>query len=136
MMLDIPLDAHCLPGRGKRVDCNLPVIGVADEDEIQALMTSIVYQRHVLGISLPAVGISLSKLAPLQMLSLAGMKSRGNGFVCPRPIAHGLIDSFQLKVHLAYSLPGSSSLGSYNIADPTSALYFSRTPFLFGVNQR
>ena len=61
MMLDIPLDAHCLPGRGKRVNCNLPVIGVADEDEIQALITSIVCQRHVLGISLPVVGISLSK---------------------------------------------------------------------------
>ena len=59
--LDIPFDAHCLPGRGKRVDCNLPVIGVADEDQIQALMTSIVCQRHVLGISLPVVGISLSK---------------------------------------------------------------------------
>ena len=39
----------------------MPVIGVVDEDQIQALMTSIVCQRHVLGISLPVVGISLSK---------------------------------------------------------------------------
>ena len=59
--LDIPFDAHVLPGRGKRVDCRLPVVCAADEDVIDALVTSTVCQRHVWGISLPVVGVSLSK---------------------------------------------------------------------------
>jgi hypothetical protein len=59
--LDIPFDAHVLPGHGKRVDCRLPVVCAAEEDVIDALVTSTVCQRHVWGISLPVVGISLSK---------------------------------------------------------------------------
>jgi hypothetical protein len=50
-----------LPGRGKRVDCRLPVICAADEDEIQDLVISTVCQRHVWGISLPVVGLLLPK---------------------------------------------------------------------------
>ena len=59
--LDIPFDAHVLPGHGKRVDCQFPVVCAADEDVIDALITSTVCQRHVWGISLPVVGVSLSK---------------------------------------------------------------------------
>jgi hypothetical protein len=59
--LDIPFDAHVLPGRGKRVECFLPVVCAADEDEINALVTSVVCQRHVCNISLPVVGVSLAR---------------------------------------------------------------------------
>jgi len=131
--LDIPFDAHCLPGRGKHVDCNLPVIGVADEDQIQALMTSIVCQRHVLGISLPVVGISLSKYSTTASVVIGWNEVDGEQvLVYPSAIPHQLINFSQLKVHLAYPPPGGSSLGSYNIVDPMSALYFSQ--FILGLH--
>ena len=55
----IPLDAHILPGCGKRLNCLLPVVCVAPEHEIEALLTTVVCQRYVLNISLPVVGVSL-----------------------------------------------------------------------------
>lgn len=58
--LDIPLDAHILPGCGKRLNCLLPVVCVAPEHEIEALVTTVVCQRYVLDITLPVVGVSLS----------------------------------------------------------------------------
>jgi hypothetical protein len=61
--LDLPLSAYVTPGRGKRVDCCLPVICVADEDEIGDLVTSVVCQRFVWNIPIPVIGVSLSKLA-------------------------------------------------------------------------
>ena len=59
--LDLPLDAYVTPGRGKRVECCLPVVCAADEEDIEALVTSVVCQRYVWNISIPVVGISLSK---------------------------------------------------------------------------
>ena len=58
--LDVSLDAHVIPGRGKRVDCLLPVVCAAQEDTIEALVTSVVCQRYVWKMSSPVVGISLS----------------------------------------------------------------------------
>ena len=58
--LDLPLDAYVTPGCGKRVECCLPVVCAADEEEIEALVTSVVCQRYVWNIPLPVVGISLS----------------------------------------------------------------------------
>ena len=57
--LSIPLDAHILPGCGKRLNCLLPVICVAPEHEIEALLTTVACQRYVLNITHPVVGVSL-----------------------------------------------------------------------------
>ncbi|KAF5321574.1 hypothetical protein D9619_000678 [Psilocybe cf. subviscida] len=57
--LDIPLDGHVLPGRGHRTHCFLPVLCVADDHNINALVTAVTYQRFVWGIPLPTVGICL-----------------------------------------------------------------------------
>jgi hypothetical protein len=35
--LELPLDAYVTPGRGKRVECCLPVVCAADEEEIESL---------------------------------------------------------------------------------------------------
>ena len=59
--LDLPLGAYVIPGRGKRVECCLPVVCAADEDEIESLVTSVVCQRFVWNIPIPVVGVSLSK---------------------------------------------------------------------------
>lgn len=47
-------------GWGKRTKAVLPVISVAEPSEIQALLSSVLYQWFVWGIQAPAVGISLS----------------------------------------------------------------------------
>jgi hypothetical protein len=59
--LDLTFDAYITPGRGKRVDCCLPVVCAADEVDIEALVTSVVCQRFVWNIPIPVVGVSLSK---------------------------------------------------------------------------
>ena len=61
--LDLPFDAYVTPGRGKRVDCCFPVVCAANEADIEALVTSVICQRYVWNISIPVVGISLSKSA-------------------------------------------------------------------------
>jgi len=58
--LNIPFNAHILPGCGKRLNCLLPVVCVAPEHEIGSLVTAVVCQRYVLDITLPVVGVSLS----------------------------------------------------------------------------
>ena len=59
-ILQVPLDGHVTVGSGKRVDCRLPVVSAADEDEIEGLVTSVVCQRFVWNIPLPVIGFSLS----------------------------------------------------------------------------
>ena len=68
--LDVSLDAHVIPGRGKRVDCLLPVVCAAQEDTIEALVTSVVCQRYVWKMSSPVVGISLSNRSTIARIVL------------------------------------------------------------------
>ncbi|KAF8909699.1 hypothetical protein CPB84DRAFT_1437541 [Gymnopilus junonius] len=58
--IEAPFDGHIVPGRGGRTNCFVPVICVADEDNILSLVSSAVYQRLSLGISIPTIGIVLS----------------------------------------------------------------------------
>jgi hypothetical protein len=59
--IDVPFEAHILPGRGRRFCAVLPVICVADSDNIISLLTSVLYQRRVWSIDQPAIGIVISK---------------------------------------------------------------------------
>ena len=76
--LDIPFDAYVLPGRGKRVECFLPVVCVADEDEINALVTSVV---HVCNIPLPAVGVSLARSSTTALKVVIGWAEGNDSIV-------------------------------------------------------
>jgi hypothetical protein len=66
----VSFDAHVLPGRGRRSTAVLPVISVADEDNITPLLMSVLYQRCVWGIDKPAVGIVFSKTGTLGQVFL------------------------------------------------------------------
>jgi len=59
--IDMPLCAHLLPGCGTRFSAVLPIISIADTDNISSLLSSVLYQRHVWGIDGPAIGIIISK---------------------------------------------------------------------------
>ncbi|KAG1855963.1 hypothetical protein F4604DRAFT_1590554 [Suillus subluteus] len=58
--LDLPLQAHMLPGRGRRLSAVVPVLLVADSRNIVPLLCSALYQRHVWEIRQPVVGLCCS----------------------------------------------------------------------------
>jgi hypothetical protein len=58
--MDLPFDAHLLSGCGQHFYAVLPVICVADPDNIIPLLASVLYQRRVWNINEPAVGIVCS----------------------------------------------------------------------------
>ena len=58
--LDLPLQAHMLPGQGRWHYAVLPVLLVADTRNIVPLLCSTLYQRHVWGIREPVVGVCCS----------------------------------------------------------------------------
>ncbi|KAG1746976.1 hypothetical protein EDB19DRAFT_336664 [Suillus lakei] len=58
--LDLPLQAHMLPGRGRCLSAVVPVLLVADSHNIVPLLCSTLYQRHVWGIHQPVVGLCCS----------------------------------------------------------------------------
>jgi hypothetical protein len=59
--IDLPFDAHMLPGHGRRFYAVLPLLCVADEENIASLLSSVLYQRHVWGIDEPVVGVAFSR---------------------------------------------------------------------------
>ena len=59
--IDVPLEAHVIPGRGRHLYVLLPFLCVADTNHIVDLMSSVACQRHVWGIPTPAIGFALSK---------------------------------------------------------------------------
>jgi hypothetical protein len=58
--LDLPLQAHMLRDRGRRLCAVVPVLLVADSRNIIPLLCSALYQRHVWGIRQPVVGLCCS----------------------------------------------------------------------------
>lgn len=103
--LDIPSDSHMLPGRGKRVECHVPVICAADEDEIQDLVISTVCQHHVWGISLPVVGFSLPKTGTIASIVMGWASIENDDSVMPSLRTLFLrvliiIDGLQFILHL------------------------------------
>jgi hypothetical protein len=59
--INIPFDAHMLPGHGRRFYAIVPLLCVADEENIISLLSSVLYQRHVWGINEPVVGVVFSR---------------------------------------------------------------------------
>ncbi|KAF5373353.1 hypothetical protein D9615_007362 [Tricholomella constricta] len=113
----VPFCAHVIPGRGLRTDAVLPVISVAEEDEIQSLLTSVLYQRYVWGIEAPAVGIAISATGTVARIIL--------GWIDPLPPSTGALPA----VHLAsasVSPARDPSLAIYDLTDLPSALALSR----------
>ena len=68
--MDVPFDAHMLPGRGRRFYAILPLLCVADKENIAPLLSSVLYQRRVWGIDEPAVGLVFSKTGTIGRIVL------------------------------------------------------------------
>ncbi|KAF9525861.1 hypothetical protein CPB83DRAFT_858756 [Crepidotus variabilis] len=115
--LDYPLDAYITPGTGKRVDCKFPVVCAGDEDDIQDLVTSIVCQRHVWGLTTTVVGISLPKKGTHASLIIGWLETKD------------FASDASPIVHVAIPLQPTSAdlpLGVFDASDAESALHFAQ----------
>jgi hypothetical protein len=76
--INVPFEAHVLPGRGRRFCSVLPLLCVADEDNICCLLSSVLYQRYVWGIDEPVVGISFSKTGTIGRVMFGWLDERSS----------------------------------------------------------
>ncbi|GBE90005.1 hypothetical protein SCP_1800270 [Sparassis crispa] len=120
--IDVPFDAHVLRGSGRRLFAVLPVICVADSDNIGALVTSVAYQRRVWDIDEPVVGFEVSKTGAVARILLGWVGAEADGNYLP-------------AVHIACATTHSHSgmtVGIFNLTDPQSALALAH--FVLGLD--
>ena len=77
--MDLPFDAHLLRGCGRHFYAVLPVICVANPDNIIPLLASVLYQRRVWGIGEPAVGIVCSDTGTLCQVVIGWLDPEDSG---------------------------------------------------------
>ncbi|KAJ7195480.1 hypothetical protein GGX14DRAFT_676693 [Mycena pura] len=104
--IEVPLNAHILPGRGRHTYAVIPVLCVADRQNIVDLMTSVACQRHVWGISRPVVGFEISGVVARLVLSW--------------------VDPVTSIAHVACTSPKQAAPGFFDLTDASSALCFAR----------
>ncbi|KAJ7090099.1 hypothetical protein C8R44DRAFT_990744 [Mycena epipterygia] len=118
--IDVPLEAHVLPGRGKHIYAVLPFLCVADKDNIVDLVSSVACQRHVWGIHWPAVGFALSKSATIAKLTLSWVDSDTRIVHVASPV-------------LSTNSKQSATLGIFDLTNVAEALSF--TQLVLGLSQ-
>ncbi|KAJ7714769.1 hypothetical protein DFH07DRAFT_863228 [Mycena maculata] len=111
--IDVPLDAHIIPGRGRHLCLLLPFLCVADTNHIVDLMSSAACQRYVWGIPPPAIGFALSKSGTTATLVLSW------------------VDLYTDVVHIVCPAqrPNSNQgapLGVFDFTSPSAALSFAQ----------
>ncbi|KAK0202211.1 hypothetical protein DFS33DRAFT_1386500 [Desarmillaria ectypa] len=122
--LDISFHAHVLPGRGRRIDAVLPIICIADRENIVPLICSVAYQRRVWGIDDPVVGIILPRNGFSAQVILGWIDPPDLRSNTVSPDDH-TVDDLPI-VHIAYSDTPCVANGVFNLTDPISALAFSQ----------
>ncbi|OBZ67404.1 hypothetical protein A0H81_12682 [Grifola frondosa] len=117
--IKVPFDAHVLPGHGRRYFAALPLICVADADNISLVISSVLYQRRVWGINEPVVGIFIPKTGAIAHVLLGWLDSEDLGSedddILPVPhIACG-------GAYKPYP-----AQGKFDLADPVHMLQFAQ----------
>ena len=64
-VFSFPPDSHIIPNRDNETGVHVPVFVVAERTNIKALMIASLYQRFVLSIDEPLVGLELSDTSPI-----------------------------------------------------------------------
>ncbi|KAF7972508.1 hypothetical protein HWV62_17784 [Athelia sp. TMB] len=140
--LDVPFDAHMLPGRGARLCAVLPIICIADESNVCSLLTSTLYQRRVWNIEKPVIGLVISRTGTIAQVYLAWLETcadevdrlvneadsslnlaRLTRHIQPTPhIAHAT----NVATSCATSSDIHPQLGMFDLEDPVSGLLFAQ----------
>ncbi|KAG2366678.1 hypothetical protein BDR07DRAFT_442141 [Suillus spraguei] len=119
--LDLPLQAHMLSGRGRRLSAVVPVLLVADSHNIVPLMCSTLYQRRVWGICQPVVGLCCSSTGTIAM-AIFGWLDPDQSEEGHMPVAH---------LALAADIGLDSSMGVFDFTDTCSAINLAQ--FILGL---
>ncbi|KAG2129723.1 uncharacterized protein EDB93DRAFT_1234411 [Suillus bovinus] len=119
--LDLPLQAHMLPGRGRCLSVVIPVLLVADSSNIVPLLCSALYQRRVWGIRQPVVGLCCSSTGTIATTIFGWLDSDQSE------------DGRMPTVHLALAADVRSdpSMGVFDFTDTRSAT--SLAQFVLGL---
>ncbi|KIJ61469.1 hypothetical protein HYDPIDRAFT_42675 [Hydnomerulius pinastri MD-312] len=120
--IHVPVDAHVIPGQGRRGCVVLPVICVADSDNIMSLLGSVLYQRRLWGIDEPVVGIECSKYGTMARVFL-GWLSDERAHNCSLPIVH---------IARCIASAPSDAIGLFDLTQPASALALAQ--FILGLD--
>ncbi|GBE87639.1 hypothetical protein SCP_1103160 [Sparassis crispa] len=120
--IDVPFDAHVLRGSGRRLFAVLPVICVADSDNIGALVTSVAYQRRVWDIDEPVVGFEVSKTGAVARILLGWVGAEVDGDFLP---------AVNIACATTHSYSGMT-VGVFDLTDPQSALALAQ--FVLGLD--
>ncbi|KAG2756650.1 hypothetical protein P692DRAFT_20868302 [Suillus brevipes Sb2] len=119
--LDLPLQAHMLPGRGRRLSVVVPVLLVADPHNIIPLLCSALYQRHVWGIHQPVVGLCCSSTGTIAT-AIFGWLESDQSEEGRMPTAH---------LALAADIRADPLMGVFDFTDTSSAI--SLAQFVLGL---
>ncbi|KAJ7604081.1 hypothetical protein FB45DRAFT_811455 [Roridomyces roridus] len=109
--IDVSTDGHILPGCGKHTCAALPFLCVANQENIDDLMSSAAYQRYVWGITEPVLGFLLSPtryVATLFTLFLSW------------------VDPDTKILHIASANPAENAVCSFHFSDLHSTLRFAQ----------
>lgn len=141
---NIPLESHLLPGRGHRTICQVPALCIADQHHIEALLSSILYQRISLGILChePAIGFIALESGSTFELVIAWLDSPiGPDISGPHSLVWvsssfhyvllTLLDESQPHVHFSYPARSSATHGLFDLTCPISI--FKLLSFLHGL---
>jgi hypothetical protein len=121
--LDVPFEAHILPGRGRRHRCApLPFFCVADSENIEDLMTSVACQRYVWGITQPVVGFELSDRGVEASLIISWLDPSTVSLATS--LDSWLTVLLQNVVHVSRTAPDGP--GIFDFTDAASTLAFSQ----------
>ncbi|KAG1855961.1 hypothetical protein F4604DRAFT_1932104 [Suillus subluteus] len=118
---DLPLQAHMLPGRGRRISAVVPVLLVTDSRNIVPLLCSALYQRHVWGIRQPVVGLCCSSTGTIATAIFGWLDSDQS--------EEGRMPTVHLA--LAADIRLGPSMGVFNFTDTRSAI--SLAQFVLGL---
>ncbi|KAG2072976.1 hypothetical protein BDR04DRAFT_1152861 [Suillus decipiens] len=110
--LDLPLQAHMLSGRGRRLSAVVPVFLVADSHNIVPLLCSTLYQRRVWGIHQPVVGLCCSSTGTIAT-AIFGWLDPDQSEEGYMPVAH---------LALAADVGLDASMGVFDFTDTCSAI--------------
>ncbi|KAG2358645.1 hypothetical protein BDR07DRAFT_1417213 [Suillus spraguei] len=105
--LDLPLQAHMLSGRGRRLSAVVPIFLVADSYNIVPLLCSTLYQRRVWGIHQPVVGLCCSSTGTIATAIF--------GWLTPDQLEGGCMPAAHLA--LAADTGLDSSMGVFDFTD-------------------
>ncbi|KAG1765235.1 hypothetical protein EDD22DRAFT_951225 [Suillus occidentalis] len=119
--LDLPLQAHMLTGRGRRLSAVVPVLLVADPHNDIPLLCSALYQRHVWGIRQPVVCLCCSSTGTIATAIFGWLESdQSRSAAC-----------LQAHPALAADVRSDPLMGVFDFTDTSSAINLAQ--FVLGL---